>query len=470
MPKKEPHKDSTTDFFLKFITRQKEEKATKKDTNIEIEEEDETAKEKTFIFVLKSVNNINILLDKMLSSKVSVKVLSFVMTVLLVFVINGGSIDSILSLPTSGDRLKDVKIVVEGLSKEFEVSGVPEKIDVFLIGTKVDIYATKVSNNYEVYLDLTNYVEGEYVVEYKYRNFPSGLNVLVASEKTTVKISPKSTQTFELGYQFINDEEYLDDNQSVSVTSMEHTEVEVRASQDLIDKIYSVNAVVDLKSVDVKDGTFSQKAKIKAMDRSGEVVKVEIIPKTVNVECQISSYSKEVTITPNIIGKVESGYAISSIHLGETKVKIYGDEEKLKNIQELHVDVDVTGINDTRTKKGVSIKPIDGINRMSSTEIDIVVDVEKAEVKRITNIPITAINNPNNFKISFVEGEYEASVDVTAATSLIEKITANDFKAVIDLEELQEGQNRVFVSVVSTNYLLDCVLISKEKLIITLER
>lgn len=469
MPKKNSHKDSTTDFFLKFITRQKEEKDPKSATTIDKEEV--KTNDKTYRLLLKGVNNVNILLDKMLESKISVKILSFVMTILLVFVINGGSIDSILRSPTPSDRLTDVEVKVEGLNPDYEVSGVPETVDVIVLGPTMDIYATKVSKNYQVYIDLTNLVEGEHVVEYKYRNFSSGLDVLVASEKVTVTISKKTTKTMSLSYRFEN-EETLDDEQSVSVTSMEHDKVEIRASEDTIGKIVTVDAVIDVSDIDSGKGTFSQTAKIRAYDRSGEVVKkVEIIPDKVKVDGKISTFSKEVSVVPNIIGKVEAGYAVSKVDLERTKITIYGDEEKLKNVKEVFVTVDVTGYNDSRTIEEKSvIEKLDGINKMSETELKIKVDIEKAETKTVSNIPITVLNNTNQFKINFNTGEGEASVDVTAATSVIEKIGANDFKATIDLSKAEEGQQVVFVSVSSTNYLLDYVLISKEKLIITLER
>ena len=65
------------------------------------------------------------------------------------------------------------------------------------------------------------------------------------------------TKTFELGYKFSN-EDSMDSKYSVSVESMEHHEVEVRGSQDNIDKINSVKAVIDLKG---KNNDFEQNAK-----------------------------------------------------------------------------------------------------------------------------------------------------------------------------------------------------------------
>lgn len=473
MSKKDGHKDSTTDFFLKFITRQKEDKEkdveVSRDTNVKTEAEENSSKDKAVISLLKGVNNLNILLDKMLSSKISIKILSFVMTVLLVFVINGGSIESVLSSPTGGERLNDVPIQIEGLSSQFEVSGISDTVDVMLIGPTFDIYTTRVSNDYEVFVDLTNLAEGEYEVEYRYRNFSPRLDVFIAPERVTIKISPKVTETFNLGYQFIN-ENSLDEEQSVAVTKMEHQEVEIRGSQDIIGTIFSVDAMIDLRKASKEDGTFKQEAEILAFDRSGEEVDVEIIPKTVDVECRISSYSQEVTLVPNIIGYLQEGYSVAKVELEETKVKIYGDEDRIKNIESLALDIDVSGYGNAQIRRKVIIDKPEGINKLSVTEIGVVVDIGNTNTKVYDNIPITILNNNENFKVLFNIGEEIASIDVSGATSILENITDSDFKVAIDLDGLEEGRNIVYVNVIGNNYLLDYVLISKDRLIITLER
>ena len=473
MSKKNGHKDSTTDFFLKFITRQKEDtekgEEKHKDTNINIEVEENSSRDKAVITLLKGVNNLNILLDKMLFSKISIKILSFVMTVLLVFVINGGSLESVLSSPTGGERLNNVPILIEGLSSQFEVSGISESVDVMLIGPTFDIYTTRVSNDYEVYIDLTNFVEGEYEVELKYRNFSPKLDVFITPERVTIKISPKVTETFTLGYQFIN-EDALDDEQSVAVTKMEHQEVEIRGSQDIMDTIFSVDAIIDLQKTAKVDGLFEQEAEIFAFDRSGEEVAVEIIPKTVTVECQISSYSQEVALVPNIVGYLQEGFSVANIELEESKVRIYGDEDRIKNIESLPVNIDVSGYSDSQIRRNVAIEKMEGINKISISEILVIVDISNTGTKVLDNIPITVLNNKQDFNVVFNIGEDMANIDVTGATAILDNIDATDFKVTIDLDGLEEGQNLVYVNILATNYLLDYELISKDRLIITLGR
>ena len=467
MSKKENPKDSTTDFFLKFITRQREQRNSDK----EPKKPDSTKKKtenRTYELLLKGVNNINILVDKMLSSKVSVLILSFILTIILVFVINGGSINSVLSSPTSGERLTEVPVSVEGLNNDFDVTGIPDTVDVVLLGPTFDIYTTKVSKNYEVYIDLSNYGEGEYSVEYKVRNFSSALDVFVAPGKANVKISQKETRTFDLGYHYENAND-LSSDQSLSILSMEHKQVEVRGSQDLLDKIYRVDAVIDYRSIPSQQGPFTFKANIEAYDRSNRRVDVEVIPQEVQIDCEFSWYSKEVNIVPNIVGKAQAGFAVSSVDFNQQKVRIYGDEERLKSIREVRATIDITDYNSNQNQSHIPLELVEGINRMylSSTSDTIHMDTESNV--EIGEIPITVTNNPQNYKVQFRSSNM-AKVRLIGASSLLQSIQPSDLQAFIDLDALVPGNKEVPVQVQSSNSLLRCVVISRPKVLINIER
>ena len=118
-------KDSTTDFFLNFITRQKSEnKKNDKPVVTKINEDSFSVKDKAFGIIYKTVNSLNVFLDRMLQSNLSMKILSFIMAVVLLFTING-SINNIFSTPNGGDYINDVNIDVQGLQDDYDVVGLP---------------------------------------------------------------------------------------------------------------------------------------------------------------------------------------------------------------------------------------------------------------------------------------------------------------------------------------------------------
>lgn len=222
-------KDSTTDFFLNFITRQKSEnKKNDKPMVIKANDDSFNVKDKAFGILYKTVNSLNVFLDRMLQSNLSMKILSFIMAVVLLFTING-SINNIFSTPNGGDYINDVKIDVQGLQDDYDIVGLPATVNVALVGPSLEIYTAKIAKDYKVIADFAGLGEGDHSIELKSEGFPSNLQVMIVPQTVNVKITQKVTKTFELGYNFINENE-MDNKYSVSVEAMEHQQVEVRGS------------------------------------------------------------------------------------------------------------------------------------------------------------------------------------------------------------------------------------------------
>lgn len=461
MSKKNSDNNSTTDFFLKFISREKQERK-KEDTNKN--ENNISAKEKAFTLFFKSFNFINETMDKMLSSKLSIKIFSFVMTIVFVFVINGGSINSILSTPSSGDYLVNVNVVPVGLSNDHEVTGLPDNVSVILVGPSLDIYKVKLMGNYEIYVDLNGLGEGEHTVELKSQNFPPSLQVAIIPGTATIKIVPKVTATYELGHRFVNYDK-IDSKYSVAVDSMKHQQVEVRGAKDTIDKIYSVQANIDLTGV---DKSFTQDAVIYAYDRSGTKLNVEIIPNKVNVSCSVASYSKEVPVIPRYNGELLDGYSISKATFSKEKVTIYGSENDLKTINEVYVDIDVSNLSETRTINDLSIGRIKGVNKMSVDKIDVTLEIQRTTTKQISDIKINLIGNVNNYRVAF-NGNENAILNIVGATTLVNKLTVNDIVATIDLSNRSTGYQKIPVNIQLPTDLLTYQFVSESEIYIEVE-
>ena len=199
-------KDTTTDFFLNFINRQKSEnKKSEKQSSIKPNEELLNVKNKSFEFIYKALNSLNLFLDRMLQSNLSMKILSFIIAIVLLFTING-NINNIFSTPNGGDYIYDVKISVRGLQDDYDVVGLPETVNVALVGPSLDIYSAKIAKNYKIIADFSSLGEGDHTIELKSEGFPTNLQVMIVPQTVSVKITQKYTETFELGYDFINED------------------------------------------------------------------------------------------------------------------------------------------------------------------------------------------------------------------------------------------------------------------------
>lgn len=449
--------DSTTDFFLKVIKKEKEkivkENPIKENTNYT----------KTLDKMGRFYNYINQTLDKILSNRISVMLLSLIMTVILFLSISGGEF---LSSPTSGTTLENVPVRIEGLSDDYELSGVPKHVQVGLIGPSLDIYTTRLSKNYEVYVDVNGLSRGEHTVSLNTRDFPNTLTVMLVPNTLKIKLSPKVSATYDLGYRFVN-EDKMDAKYSVNVKKMAVSSVNVRASQETLNKIVKVEACIDVAE---KIDDFSQDAPIKAYDSSGKEVKVEIAPTTVHVECGVDSYHKNVPIKVNYIGVMPEGYQIVNYTLSQSDVTVYGDEKAINNIQAVQVDVNIENINQSTSIGNLSLKKVEGVNKLSIDTVSVTLEVDKVISKKFDKIPIKILNNSSKNKVSFVgKGQY-ASVSIMGSEAKLSTLTNRNIQATIDVHNLSLGTKKVSVKVAVDDDSLKIKLLSSSKVTINIER
>ena len=365
-PKKKKQTDSTTDFFLQFV---KEEKSEKEKTEAKKGEREQTYT-KTVEKVSTGYNYFNKLLDKLLENKHSVRILSFVLALFLFVSFSGGDV---MNSTTAGATLKKVPVQVEGLKDRYDVSGVPPTVEIGLIGPSMDIYTTKLTSNYEVYCDLSEYNEGTHHVTLKTRNFDSDLTVMLIPETVTVKILPKVDAKFDLGYKFINQDK-LNEKYSVSVDSISTKRVTITATQNNLDKIDKVQALIDVED---KTKAFQQACEIKAFDADGNEVQCTIAPEKVNVSCHVDSYSKEVPVKPEFVGQLQEGYQMTNYKLSSSTVTIYGKRTDLSDINYITCQVDISNLSGSTTLSGIALQGNDKINKISQNTIDVTMFIEK---------------------------------------------------------------------------------------------
>ena len=459
------HRDSTTDFFLNFISKEKEKPKTEEKhiTPQSINDEIDLRGRAFVNGAIKVMNFINSTLDRMLQSGLSLKILSFILATILLFTVNGGNVENLFSTPNSGDYIQQVPVKIENLQDDFVVAGMPETVSVGLVGPSIDIYNAKLMKNYEIYADFSGIGEGEQTVELKSRNFSNDLEVLIVPQTVTVTVSQKVTKTFSLGYRFKN-EDSLKDKHSVSVDSIEHSEVEVRGSQDNIDNVYSVEAIIDLKGV---TDSFTQECKVKAFDRSGKALNVSVIPSIVKVDCSLSNYSKTVPLVPEYTGNVANGYAIDQMTFSKDKVKIYGDESKLKDINNIKVKVDVSDLEEGRTFKDLKLLSVSGVNKMSFTKVDGTITLVPSEQRQFTDIPIQ-IKNGKESNVSMSSDT--CNLTVIGTSDRINALTNDDIKVYVDVVGLKKGRHNVKLEVELSDETLTYRLDSDEQIRVNIKK
>lgn len=349
---------------------------------------------------------------------------------------------------SSAEVLKSQPVNVIYNEEAYVIEGLPETVDVTLIGSKTDLYIAKQSPSYDITVDLTGLKPGTHKVNIKYNQASGTIDYKVNPSVATVIIYPKVSTTKTLSYDLLNQDK-IDSKLVVKNVNIENDKVVVKGAEQQIKEVATVKALIDLKNIvkqEVGETTLKD-VPLKAYNEKGEVIDVEIVPSKIDVEIELTSPSKELPIKVIPTGNVVFGKAISSINISETKVLVYGDEETLNKLQYIPLKVDVDELNSNRQYKLELAKPV-GVKTMSVNNVTVDITLEKSSEIKLNNVNIEYKNLNDSYAVQgFSQDDISVDINLTGVKSVIESITAEDVSAYLDLKGYGEGEYEVEVKV-----------------------
>ena len=354
-----------------------------------------------------------------------------------------------LSLVDSyAEVLYDQKVEAIYNTETYVVEGLPETVDVTLIGRKVDMYLAKQLSKGYVTVDISNLKEGTHKVTLNYESNINSIDYKLDPSTVNVNIYPKVSTTKTATIDTIN-KETLDTKLSVSKVSIDKTEIIIKGAEHTIKEVANVRALVDIqKLVDPEAGIMTlEDVPLIAYDTNGKVVDVEMVPSKVTATINVESPHKEVPIKVIPAGEVQFGKAISSITSSETKVTIYGSQNVIEKIEYLPVEVDVNKLS-TNKEFNVSLVAPEGVRELSvnSTKINITLGEEVS--KEIKDVRIETTNLDSNYKAAAIgESSIKTSVIIKGTQEVLDAIDDNKIKAIVDLSGYKEGDHEVEITV-----------------------
>ena len=418
----------------------------KKNTNLEnkteranrIAEQSKKVKrtyEKMEDFLFRVLRAFSTFLDKVLFNEKYSKVVSLVLAVLLYAIVNYNALStSFQSSLRYSKTLSDVTVLAKYNSDTFEISGLPEKVDVILTGDAANVTSAANAENGTVICDLDGLTEGEHEIKLTTEGYGNNVNVVVNPTNVNVVMKKKTTRQFDISYDFINQDK-MEQIYSAGTPEFEYTKINVRASKDTLDSIAFVKALIDVSG---QSAEFEQDAVLVAYDSSGKPVNADIVPNTVHVKVPVTSPNKSVNIQVQVSGEVPDGKAIDSITMDQQTVTIYGSETTLANIDQVVVTLDAG----TLTKDSTVLRPIvlpAGVTSATNTQVTMNITLADAEEKTIDDIPINVINNNKHYKASQPDNKTTTSVTVKGTKNNIDKLAADDINVYIDMKDVQPG-------------------------------
>lgn len=348
----------------------------------------------------------------------------------------------------AAEVLKDQPVSIIYNEEKYVVEGLPETVDITLIGSKTDLYIAKQSSSHDVTVDLSGLKPGTHRVSIKYNQNTGSIDYMVNPSVATVIIYEKVSETRTMTVDLLN-QDHLDPRLVIQNVNYDTDKIVIKGAEHQLKEVVEVKALLDVDNLTAGEaGTYTVKdVPLKAYNKDGEVVDVEIVPDKIDIEVEVDSPSKELPIKIIPIGKVGNDYAIGSMTINETKVIAYGKSETLAGLKFIPVEINVDGLKDTKTYKVDLSRPV-GVRSLSINNVTVTVTLGSVSNKKLENIGIESRNLSDNYT---VQGTSATATKVTLSLrgvkDVIDNITADDVKAYIDLEGYGEGEFEVDVQV-----------------------
>ncbi len=340
-----------------------------------------------------------------------------------------------------------VKIIYN--EEAYVVEGVPEAVDITLIGRKSDLYLAKQLGEHQVVLDLSGYSTGQYKVRLKYNHSIDSVNYKLDPSTITIKISEKVSAVKSLDYDLLNKDK-LDSKLSIKSVELDRNEVIVKGSAEALDNVANVRALIDLKAANLTEkGTFTiDSIVLVAYDNNGmKLNNVEIVPTRVSASVSVDSHYEELPIKIVTTGTPTIGYSILSAVSSITKVGVYGEKSIIDDLSYIEAVIDIDGLNTDKTFNITLTKPT-GVRFMTETTTSVVVTMDKESSEEFTNIRIESINLGINYTVNAASEADEAiTVIAKGVSSVLKEIDSAKIKAQIDLSGYGVGTHEVPVHV-----------------------
>ena len=378
---------------------------------------------------------------------------SLALAIIMFFLIDSKVINLV---ENDAEVITNIPVVVKYNDEAYVVEGAPKTVDMVLTGRKSDIYLAKQLGEHEVILDLTDYQPSNmsHKVKLTYTKSISSLSYKLNPTYANIRIKDKISSLSTVSYELLNVKK-LNSKLSVNSVELSKSEVVVKGSEERLNEIASVKALIDLSNSELKEaGSYElENIPLVAYDSKGKIIDdVEIVPGSLNATIKLDTYSVTVPVSVRTTGKLLTGKAISKILINNSEsysIEVYGDKDSLANIKNVPVTVNVSGQGGNDSKSyTVSLSKPQGVKYMSADMATITLSFDDEKQKTIEIKPDTV--TPKNLGSGLVANATTNNnivIQVKGVQSVIDNLKPEDINAYIDLSKYSAGDYDVDVKI-----------------------
>ena len=398
-----------------------------------------------FVFIGDKIKNSDKPLERALSKKSSMIVLSLVFAVVIFLLVDK---QNTTLLETNADVINNKKLTAIYNDEEYVIEGLPKTVDITLIGTKANLYLAKQLPTKDITVDLSDLKPGKHEVKLKYKQSITSVEYRLDPSVVTVVVSQKQSETRNIETDIVNIDK-LDSKLSINNVKLPSDEVIIKGTSERLSKVSTIKAIVNVdKMANPESGSSTLKdVPLFAYDEDGNKVDVEIVPSKVDAEIEIESPSKDVPIDVETVGDVVFGKAIKAITTNVQKVTIYGDSDTLEKTNSIKVKVDVNNLKSDKDYT-LTIKKPSKIRDISEKTINVKIELDDEASTELPGVRLSYINLNSNYTAQIAEEKMQTiTVVLKGVESVITNIDATQIEAYVDLQDLTEGDHKVKIKV-----------------------
>lgn len=403
---------------------------------------------KFILFITDYFKNNNKGIERILNNRQALIIISLIFAVLTFYVIDQ---EGVSIVDDNAEILYGIPVSAIYNEEAYVIEGLPDTVDVTLIGKKWNVYLAKQYPADEISVDLSDLTPGTHKVNLNYKQNVSSVNYKVDPSSVTVVVYKKMSSSREVNADIIH-KDNLDKKLNVDSITLNKDKVTIKGAEYKLNEVASVKALIDIDHLtNQKEGTQVLKdIPLIAYDKNGEIVDVEVVPESLEAEIVISSPSKVVPIKIETEGNLE-GKAISSLTPSVNEVTIYGSSEALDKIDYLPVKIDISGIKDNKNYT-VNLTNPTGVRDISVKTITVKLVVDEVVTTEVENVKINITNLQKGYIAQAANSESSSiTVIVKGSKSVIDNLDSSTINATVDLQGLGVGEHEVEVLVTGSD-------------------
>lgn len=390
------------------------------------------------------------MMDRLLQNNTILKIVAALLALLLWMTVHSGQETNTAGNGSAGfagstQSLNDKAVTVLYDERLYSLVGEP-KVNLTLQGPALDVLrAVATGGSIEVMADARRLGEGTHEVEVFTRGTPPGVEIT----RTTVAITLEKNANKEMAITLVT-EGKPKEGLNVGDAVVNPKAVVISGPQSAVNAVVRVVATID---VDEAQENLQTSAPLIALNQAGKQVEgVHLSQERAEVNVPITRPSKSVPLQLQFKGDLAPGYAVESINQTGS-VTVFGSAAALSSLSAYPVPViDLTGLSQN-TRLPLKLANIEGVTGVEPQEVEVEIKVVAASERTFTGVPVKVTGLSEGQSYTVLDSSDTVSVTVAGAPSLVEKLTAQDLHAYVDVTNQPAGRQQMRVQVNAPNFI-----------------